>query len=409
MISGSYRRSYRYVSGFALVLAATGPLMLWVPDLQPPWPESSQMIATLFCAVVAILAAAWARQFRSAVTRAGAERQRSRVLLGAATGAIVLGLISGISYLVAFNQYVVSEEQTVGGEVRTVRVVIGSQLRPDVDANERPLRLLQESGYEPERVWTRESLIQARLRVFITFVATFVALTAGLALLAIAPRPRAPAEVESPAWAVVEAGPEARPRIDGETNVEGLQESEERGLSGHASGTGVGHRVFVSYRRDDSATIVGRICDRLASELGPGHVFKDVDNIPFGVDFVEYLDHEVEQCTVLFAVIGPQWLATGPGGDRRLNDPRDFVRIEIASALRRGIPVVPLLVDGARLPQTHEMPEDLQPLARRNGIEIRRDPDFHNDMTRLLSRLDGVTVERSRRSRSPISPPTVPD
>jgi hypothetical protein len=152
----------------------------------------------------------------------------------------------------------------------------------------------------------------------------------------------------------------------------------------------------VSYRRDDSATIVGRICDRLASELGSEHVFKDVDSIPFGVDFVEYLDHEVEQCSVLFAIIGPKWLATGPGGARRLDDPQDFVRIEIASALRRGIPVVPLLVDGARLPQTNEIPEDLQPLARRNGIEIRHDPDFHNDMTRLLSRLEGVTIEERR-------------
>lgn len=378
MISGSDRRSYRSVSGFALVLAATGPLLLWVPDLQPPWPESSQTIATIFCVVVAILAAAWARQFRSAVPRAGAERQRSRVLLGAGTGAIVLGLIFGISYLVAFNQYVVSEQQTVGGEVRTVRVVIGSQLRPEVDANERPLQLLQESGYEPERVWTRESLLQTRLRVFISFAATFVALTAGLALLAAAPRPKAPAAVESPAWTAVDASPEeAGQRIDGERNAQG-------------------HRVFVSYRRDDSATIVGRICDRLASELGPGHVFKDVDSIPFGVDFMEYLDHEVEQCTVLFAVIGPQWLATGPGGDRRLDDPQDFVRIEIASALRRAIPVVPLLVDGARLPQTQELPEDLQPLARRNGIAIRHDPDFHNDMTRLLSRLEDVTVEARR-------------
>jgi hypothetical protein len=386
MFSGSHRRSSWSVSGFALVLAATGPLLLWLPDLQPPWPEGSQMIATLLCVVVAMLAAALAKQFQSAATRAGADRQRSRVLLGAGTGAIVLGLISGISYLAAFNQYVVSEQQSVGGEVRTVRVVIGNQLRPDVDANERPVRLLQESGYEAERVWTRESLLRTRLHVFISFAATFVALTAGLALLAVAPRPSRPAGIESPTSAV-QTIPAAVQRTGGQKKVQGLQEPEPR-LSGHASGTRVGHRVFVSYRRDDSATIVGRICDRLASELGPGHTFKDVDSIPFGVDFVEYLDHEVEQCTVLFAVIGPRWLATGPGGERRLDDPQDFVRIEIASALRRGIPVVPLLVDGARLPEAKEMPEDLQPLARRNGIEIRRDPDFHNDVTRLLSRLE---------------------
>ncbi len=151
-----------------------------------------------------------------------------------------------------------------------------------------------------------------------------------------------------------------------------------------AAGT---HRVFVSYRREDSAIIVGRICDRLARETAVTHVFKDVDNIPFGVDFVDHLDHEVERCTVLFAVIGPRWLEPSATGSRRIDDPNDFVRIEICSALRRRIPVVPLLVDGARMPRAEELPEDLHPLARRQGIDIRHDPDFHNDMTRLLSRL----------------------
>jgi hypothetical protein len=146
-------------------------------------------------------------------------------------------------------------------------------------------------------------------------------------------------------------------------------------------------RVFISYRRDDSATIVGRIADRLVRDLGEGNVFKDVDNIPFGVDFVEHLDREVRKCTVLFAVIGRQWLQPQADGRRRLDDPNDFVRIEIGSALRRQIPVVPLLVDGASMPRADDLPEDLKPLARRNGIEIRHDPDFHNDMTRLLSRL----------------------
>jgi hypothetical protein len=153
------------------------------------------------------------------------------------------------------------------------------------------------------------------------------------------------------------------------------------------------HRVFVSYRREDSAVIVGRICDRLAREPAIRDVFKDVDNIPFGVDFVEHLDHEVERCTVLFAVIGPRWLEPSPEGSRRIDDSNDFVRIEIAAALRRRIPVVPLLVDGSRMPRADELPEELQPLARRQGIEIRHDPDFHNDMSRLMSRL-GTSAPR---------------
>lgn len=154
-----------------------------------------------------------------------------------------------------------------------------------------------------------------------------------------------------------------------------------------ATRAGPPRRVFISYRRDDSATIVGRIADRLVRDLGEANVFKDVDNIPFGVDFVEHLDREVRKCTVLFAVIGRQWLQTQADGRRRLDDPNDFVRIEIGSALRRQIPVVPLLVDGASMPRAEDLPEDLKPLARRNGIEIRHDPDFHNDMSRLLSRL----------------------
>lgn len=148
------------------------------------------------------------------------------------------------------------------------------------------------------------------------------------------------------------------------------------------------HRVFISYRREDSGTIVGRIHDRLVRDFGAGNVFKDIDNIPFGVDFVDHLDHEVEKCSVLFAVIGPDWLtAAADDGGRRLDDPHDFVHIEIASALRRKIPVVPILVDGARVPAAGDLPDDLKPLARRNGIRIRHDPDFHNDMSRLLSRL----------------------
>ena len=149
----------------------------------------------------------------------------------------------------------------------------------------------------------------------------------------------------------------------------------------------VSWRVFVSYRRDDSGMIVGRICDRLTRDVGAENIFKDIDNIPFGVDFVELLDREVQKCTVLFAVIGPRWLEATDQGARRLDDPNDFVRIEIGTALRRNIPVVPLLVDGAHMPRAEELPDDLKPLTRRNGTEIRNDPDFHNDMSRLLSRL----------------------
>jgi hypothetical protein len=148
------------------------------------------------------------------------------------------------------------------------------------------------------------------------------------------------------------------------------------------------HRVFISYRRADSIDICGRIYDRLVRDFGERNVFKDVDNIPFGVDFVEYLDNQVKECTVLLGVIGPKWMdVTDDGGRRRIDDPNDFVRIEIESALKRNILVVPLLVGGAVMPYAGDLPESLQPLTRRNGFQIRPDPDFHSDMTRLIKRL----------------------
>jgi hypothetical protein len=148
------------------------------------------------------------------------------------------------------------------------------------------------------------------------------------------------------------------------------------------------HKVFVSYRRSDSIDICGRIYDRLVRDFGEKNVFKDVDNIPFGVDFVDYLDNQVKECTVLLAVIGPKWVdATDDKQRRRLDDPNDFVRIEIESALKRNILVVPVLVGSAGMPYSDDLPESLRPLTRRNGIEVRPDPDFHNDMTRLIKRL----------------------
>ncbi|MBZ0300785.1 MAG: toll/interleukin-1 receptor domain-containing protein [Anaerolineae bacterium] len=147
-------------------------------------------------------------------------------------------------------------------------------------------------------------------------------------------------------------------------------------------------RVFISYRRSDSIDICGRIYDRLSGSLGREAVFKDVDNIPLGVDFVEHLSNAVKDCTVLLAVIGPQWVhVVDASGSRRLHDPNDFVRIEIESALRQGVRVVPVLVGGATMPATEELPETLQPLTRRNAIQVRPDPDFHNDMTRLIKGL----------------------
>ena len=143
--------------------------------------------------------------------------------------------------------------------------------------------------------------------------------------------------------------------------------------------------IFISYRRQDSGDVTGRIYDRLVQQFGREAIFKDVDSIPPGVDFRRVLDKAVGQCNLLLAVIGREWLSSqNESGARRLDDPRDFVRIEIEAALRRDIPVIPLLVQGAGMPGENDLPPSLQALVFRNAIPIRPDPDFHHDIDRLL-------------------------
>jgi hypothetical protein len=145
--------------------------------------------------------------------------------------------------------------------------------------------------------------------------------------------------------------------------------------------------VFVSYRREDSAASAGRLGDRLTRELGDGHVFMDVDGIPLGVNFVKHLTAEVATCDVLLAVIGPQWLdVKDDSGGRRLDDPDDFVRVEIRAALQRDIPVVPVLLDGTRIPKASTLPEDIRPLVFRNSLDLRH-ATFQKDLDRLVRQL----------------------
>jgi hypothetical protein len=135
--------------------------------------------------------------------------------------------------------------------------------------------------------------------------------------------------------------------------------------------------------------VTGRMYDRLAQHFGQESVFKDVDSIPLGVDFRKHLTDSVAQCQLLLAVIGQHWVGEQQRETTaRLNDPRDFVRIEIESALQRGIPVIPVLVQGAPLPQEGELPASLQELAYHNAISVRSDPDFHSDMGRLIKGIE---------------------
>ena len=147
-------------------------------------------------------------------------------------------------------------------------------------------------------------------------------------------------------------------------------------------------KIFVCHRREDTADVSGRIFDRLVITYGGQQILKDLDSIPLGVDFREYLGRMVGECDVFLAVIGPRWL--GAVGDAsRLEDRRDFVRIEIESALTREIPIVPLFVGGASMPSEEDIPGSIRPFVYRNGVPVRPDPDFHRDIDRVIAGIDG--------------------
>ena len=118
--------------------------------------------------------------------------------------------------------------------------------------------------------------------------------------------------------------------------------------------------ILISYRREETAYAAGWLFDRLADQFGRGQVFKDVDSIDLGDDFVEVITAAVGFCDVLLALIGDQWLAiTDEDGRRRLDNPDDFVRLEIEAALTRKVRVIPILVGGARMPRADELPPGL--------------------------------------------------
>ena len=110
-------------------------------------------------------------------------------------------------------------------------------------------------------------------------------------------------------------------------------------------------KIVVSYRRSDSQAMAGRIVDRLIGQFGEDAVFMDVDNIPFGIDFRAHIQSVLAQAQVLVAVVGPEWLGTGPQGNSRIQEEDDPVRVEIETALRQDIAVIPVLVNGAAMPK----------------------------------------------------------
>ena len=159
-------------------------------------------------------------------------------------------------------------------------------------------------------------------------------------------------------------------------------------------------KIFISYRRTDSADITGRMFDHLMLRFSRDGLFKDVDSIPLGVDFRKSISDAVQSCDVILAVIGRNWLySKDKQGNPKLSNPNDFVRIELEAGLDRNIPVIPVLVGGADMPEIEELPISLRPLVYRNAILLRPDPDFSGDIQRLTRALTEILRRKNTTKR----------
>src|SRR5947207_6979595 len=148
--------------------------------------------------------------------------------------------------------------------------------------------------------------------------------------------------------------------------------------------------IAISYRRQDSSPIAGRLYDRLQAEFGKGSVFMDFDSIPYGVDFREHIKQTLKRAKVVVAIIGPEWTGGKELSNRRIDDPTDFVRLEVASALETGIPIIPVLINNTPMPDAQSLPPELEGLAFRNGLALDSGIDFHHHADRLIAGIHRV-------------------
>ena len=157
--------------------------------------------------------------------------------------------------------------------------------------------------------------------------------------------------------------------------------------------------VFISYRREDSSGYAGRLFDILSTHFGRENTYMDLDTIMGGDNFETVIEEKISQCDVLLAVIGERWLTiTGVNGSRRLDMADDFVRLEIAKALERGVRVIPVLVGGATMPHQDDLPNDLRPLSFHQAMDL-RDAHFHADAEQLMDELNKTVPSIKSRPR----------
>jgi hypothetical protein len=154
-----------------------------------------------------------------------------------------------------------------------------------------------------------------------------------------------------------------------------------------ATGLPVGKRVFINYRREDTAAIAGRLYDRLSSAVAQRSIFMDVDSISPGENYAEKIKGSVKGCDAFLMLMGRQWLdIRDQKGQRRIDSPRDFVRMEIATALQEDIRIIPLLIDGSSMPEEDQVPEEIRPICYRQALEL-RNSRFDKDFSELIATL----------------------
>jgi hypothetical protein len=154
-------------------------------------------------------------------------------------------------------------------------------------------------------------------------------------------------------------------------------------------------KIVLSYRRSDSQAIAGRIADRLIAQFGDHSVFMDVDNIPFGIDFRQHIQSVLAQAEVLIAVVGPDWLGAGADGGSRIQAEDDPVRVEIETALRQDIMVIPVLVNGAGMPKAAALPDSLKNFAFLNAAPVDVGRDFRPHVDRLIKSIGEFLARKS--------------
>ena len=168
-------------------------------------------------------------------------------------------------------------------------------------------------------------------------------------------------------------------------------------------------QIFISYRRDDTSWVTTSIYQSLLKHFSKDQIFRDVDSIPYGVDFFQLIENEVSKCDAFIVVIGKDWLKL-TDVTNTLENSTDFVRIEIATAFKRNVRVIPVIIDGARMPKPNELPDEMKPLSRINAVPV-SNARFNTDISHLIEILQETFNTRRKEIKEQVveySKPVVP-